>query len=192
MYLGLLRPRPHAFVYVLKTQLFSFSKRIVSTRIVFEWFLPAHTNTLYRFENAKKPNCACALTERRSMVSCLQFRIKNLVLQFKIPEASKNQSKAKGKAKADVVVIKTFRFQASTCTRIRHGIVFRKSTIWRAFSKSCVFGHRFHCIRIRIAVSVTKESCFQMKTHTCARGLTEYNDFTWKCNQLAKFPSFSF
>ena len=44
----------------------------------------------------------------------LQFRITNLVLSKCRSKAYKNQSKAKQKAKADVVVVEKFRLQAST------------------------------------------------------------------------------
>ena len=50
-----LRPRPHVCVLVLKTQLFFVSRKIASTRSIFESFLPVHTNALYHFKNAKKP-----------------------------------------------------------------------------------------------------------------------------------------
>ena len=58
--LGSRTPRPHACVFVLKTQFFSFSKNIASIQSVFTSLLPTHTNTVYRFETAKKPDCACA------------------------------------------------------------------------------------------------------------------------------------
>ena len=68
----ILRPRPHVGIFVLKSQLFfSFSKKQktnkqnnVSIRSVIKSFLPVHTNTLYRFENVKKTDCACAAHAR--------------------------------------------------------------------------------------------------------------------------------
>ena len=38
-----------------KRNFFSFSRKIASTRSIFESFLPVHTNALYHFKNAKKP-----------------------------------------------------------------------------------------------------------------------------------------
>ena len=78
----------------------------------------------------------------------LQFRITNLVLSKCRSKAYKNQSKAKQKAKADVVVVEKFRLQAST--RIRYDIVLKKNPLSRGFSKSCVFGHRFRVDDSRI------------------------------------------
>ena len=46
-------------------------------------------------------------------------------------------------------------------TRIRHGIVFKKCPLWRAVSKSCVFG--FIIYVWAIAVSVTKKLHFKRK-----------------------------
>ena len=42
---------------------FFFRKNCVHTEF-YESILTVHTNTLYRFENAKKPDCACALRVR--------------------------------------------------------------------------------------------------------------------------------
>ena len=75
----------------------------------------------------------------------LQFRITSLVLSKCRSKAYENQSKAKQKAKADVIVIEKFRLQAST--RIRYGIVFKtKSTLERVFEK-LHFRSSFSCGR---------------------------------------------
>ena len=57
---------------------------------------------------------------------------------------------------------------------------FQKFPLWRAFSKSCIFGHRFH--RIRVDGRPIRKGNVASSNETCGRGLKVRLRWNlWKC-----------
>ena len=63
---------------------------------------------------------------------------------------------------------------------------FQKISLWRAFSKSCVFGDRFHPIRVDKSRIRNEKVPFsiQTKTDTCGRGLKLIRDLLRELNSV--------
>ena len=93
------------------------------------------------------------LKERRSVVFCLQFHITNLV-RLKCQKLVRTTTKLKEKLKV------THRHRKIPFSSIHMNTLryrFKKYPLWRAFSKSCVFSHRFHRVCVddkKVAFSV--------------------------------------